>query len=185
MPTLIAVLYSAESPARSLFATHAPWAISGSLLPAFLHGLAKSRVTHRQVVQCARRRVGAGPPVACDGGTSGRLHNVVRVVRVSSLYKIFIIHRSYFVANNEVWRVSGDEKLLLSSTEQSKFYSGDCYIFQYSFLGNDKEEYLLGTWFGKESTAEERAAAISLATKMTDSFKTQAVQVNLFVLDEF
>lgn len=82
--------------------------------------------------------------------------------------------------NLQVWRVSGDEKILLSSTEQSMFYSGDCYIFQYSFPGNDKEEYLLGTWFGKESTVEERATAISLATKMTESFKSQAVQARIY-----
>ncbi|XP_020592619.1 villin-4-like [Phalaenopsis equestris] len=82
--------------------------------------------------------------------------------------------------NLQVWRVTGNEKYLLSSSEQSKFYSGDCYIFQYSFPGNDKEEYLLGTWFGKESTVEERAAAISLATNMVESLKFQAVQARIY-----
>ena len=51
----------------------------------------------------------------------------------------------------QVWRVNGQEKILLESTDQSKFYSGDCYIFHYSFPGEDKEEYLIGTWFGKKS----------------------------------
>lgn len=51
----------------------------------------------------------------------------------------------------QVWRVSGQEKLLLPVSDQSKFYSGDCYIFQYSYSGEDKEEYLVGTWFGKQS----------------------------------
>ncbi len=51
----------------------------------------------------------------------------------------------------QVWRVSGQEKILLPASDQSKLYSGDCYIFQYSYPGEDKEEYLIGTWFGKQS----------------------------------
>lgn len=47
--------------------------------------------------------------------------------------------------------MNGREKVLLPASDQSKFYSGDCYIFQYSYPGEDKEEYLVGTWFGKKS----------------------------------
>ncbi|KAG5563665.1 hypothetical protein RHGRI_000009 [Rhododendron griersonianum] len=53
--------------------------------------------------------------------------------------------------NLQVWRINGQEKILLPASDQSKFYSGDCYIFQYSYPGEDKEEYLIGTWFGKQS----------------------------------
>ncbi|ONK65521.1 uncharacterized protein A4U43_C07F37960 [Asparagus officinalis] len=66
-------------------------------------------------------------------------------------------------SNLHVWRVNGNEKTLLSSFDQSKFYSGDCYIFQYSYPGEEQEEYLVGTWFGKKSVEEERTATISLA----------------------
>ncbi|KAG5096874.1 hypothetical protein JHK82_046728 [Glycine max] len=51
----------------------------------------------------------------------------------------------------QVWRVNGQEKILLPATDQSKFYNGDCYIFQYSYPGEDKEEHLIGTWIGKTS----------------------------------
>lgn len=47
--------------------------------------------------------------------------------------------------------MNGQNKVLLSATDQSKFYSGDCYIFQYSYTEEDKEEHLVGTWFGKQS----------------------------------
>lgn len=53
--------------------------------------------------------------------------------------------------NVQVWRVNGNEKTLIPSSDQSKFYSGDCYIFQYTYPGDDKEEYFIGTWFGKKS----------------------------------
>lgn len=52
---------------------------------------------------------------------------------------------------HQVWRVNGNGKTLLSTTDQSKFYTGDCYIFQYTYTGDDKEECLIGTWFGKKS----------------------------------
>ncbi|KAB1204269.1 Villin-4 [Morella rubra] len=53
--------------------------------------------------------------------------------------------------NLQVWRVNCQEKILLPASDQSKFYGGDCYIFQYSYPGEDKEEYFIGTWFGKQS----------------------------------
>ncbi|KAJ6804015.1 villin-5-like isoform X1 [Iris pallida] len=56
--------------------------------------------------------------------------------------------------NLQVWRVDGNEKTLLPSPDHSKFYSGDCYNFQYSYPGEVKEEYLVGTWFGKKSREE-------------------------------
>ncbi|KAI3830341.1 hypothetical protein MKW92_030870 [Papaver armeniacum] len=82
--------------------------------------------------------------------------------------------------NLQVWRINGQEKTLIPSAEQSKFYSGDCYIFQYSYPGEDKEEILIGTWFGKQSVEEERTAAISLASKMVEALKSQAAQARIF-----
>ncbi|XP_037416188.1 villin-3-like isoform X1 [Triticum dicoccoides] len=82
--------------------------------------------------------------------------------------------------NLQVWRVNDSEKTFLSFSEQCKFYSGDCYIFQYSYPGDDGEECLVGTWFGKKSIEEERAAATSLANKMVESLKFQAVLVRLY-----
>uniref|UniRef100_A0A453CTV5 Gelsolin-like domain-containing protein n=1 Tax=Aegilops tauschii subsp. strangulata TaxID=200361 RepID=A0A453CTV5_AEGTS len=77
----------------------------------------------------------------------------------------------------QVWRVNGNAKTLLASSEQSKFYTGDCYIFQYTYTGEDKEECLIGTWFGNKSVEEERVSAISLASKMVQAAKFQATMV--------
>ncbi|KAH0460877.1 hypothetical protein IEQ34_008452 [Dendrobium chrysotoxum] len=80
----------------------------------------------------------------------------------------------------QVWRIDGNEKALLSSSEQSKLYTGDCYAFHYTSPGEEGEEYLIGTWFGKKSIEEERADAISIAYKMALSCKSRAVQVHIF-----
>ncbi|KHN22680.1 Villin-4 [Glycine soja] len=80
----------------------------------------------------------------------------------------------------QVWCVNGQEKILLPATDQSKFYNGDCYIFQYSYPGEDKEEYLIGTWVGKNSVEEERASALSLASKMVESMKFLPSQARIY-----
>lgn len=47
--------------------------------------------------------------------------------------------------------MDGQEKTVLEASDQSKFYSGDCYIFHYTYAGEDREDHLIGTWFGKQS----------------------------------
>ncbi|KAG8086995.1 hypothetical protein GUJ93_ZPchr0010g7989 [Zizania palustris] len=80
----------------------------------------------------------------------------------------------------QVWRINDKDKMLLLSSDQSKFYSGDCYIFQYMYPGDDKDCCLIGTWFGKKSIEEDRVIAVSLASKMVESSKFQAVQTRLY-----
>ncbi|KAI3701709.1 hypothetical protein L6452_26981 [Arctium lappa] len=82
--------------------------------------------------------------------------------------------------NLQVWRVNGQEKTLLPVPDQSKFYSGDCYIFQYLYPGEDKEECLIGTWFGKQSIEEDRISATSQANKMVQSQKYMAAQSRIY-----
>lgn len=59
-------------------------------------------------------------------------------------------HFSFFYICYQVWRINDKDKILLPSADQSKFYTGDCYIFQYMYPGDDKE-CLIGSWFGKKS----------------------------------
>ncbi|XP_078443596.1 villin-5-like [Wolffia australiana] len=75
----------------------------------------------------------------------------------------------------QVWRVDEQEKALLPSSEQSKFHSGNCYIFQYIYPADDRDNYIIGSWLGKGSVEEERTSAISLSREMVESLKHQAV----------
>lgn len=85
-----------------------------------------------------------------------------------------------FEVVRKVWRVNDKDKVQLSPSDQSKFYTGDCYIFQYTYPGDDKEECLIGTWFVKKSIEEDRLIAVSLASKMVESAKFQAVQARFY-----
>ncbi|XP_056847544.1 villin-5-like [Raphanus sativus] len=80
----------------------------------------------------------------------------------------------------QVWRINREEKIPLEPAEQSKLYSGDCYIFQYSYPGEDREETLVGTWLGKQSVQEDRASAISMASKMVESMKSMPAQARIY-----
>ncbi|XP_076914396.1 villin-5-like [Bidens hawaiensis] len=80
----------------------------------------------------------------------------------------------------EVWLVNGKEKTLLSDIDQCKFYTGDCYIFQYTYTGEGQEECLLGTWFGKQSVKEDRESALAQAYKMLESVKFLATQARVY-----
>ncbi|KAL8152533.1 hypothetical protein V2J09_010293 [Rumex salicifolius] len=80
----------------------------------------------------------------------------------------------------QVWRVNGNAKTLLSASDQAKFYSGDCYIFLYNYHGQDKEEHLIGTWFGKQSVEDERASALTIMSKMVESMKFLPSQARIY-----
>ncbi|XP_076910667.1 villin-5-like [Bidens hawaiensis] len=84
----------------------------------------------------------------------------------------------------QVWRVNGQQKRLLSDTDLSKFYTGDCYVFQYTYTGDEQEECLIGTWYGKKSVKEDRNSALSQANKMVESFKFLATLAQIYEGDE-
>ncbi|OIW09546.1 hypothetical protein TanjilG_30865 [Lupinus angustifolius] len=75
----------------------------------------------------------------------------------------------------KVWRVDGDELFLLVVTEQTRLYSGDCYIVQYIFPGNGKDETLFYAWLGGRCVMEDKTAAISHMDTMINSARTSPV----------
>ncbi|XP_051148849.1 villin-4-like [Andrographis paniculata] len=79
----------------------------------------------------------------------------------------------------QVWRVDGQQKTRLTGSDQYRFYSGDSYIFQYSYPGDYKDEHLIGTWLGKQSVEEDKVTATSLASKMVESMKFTPTQVRI------
>ena len=52
----------------------------------------------------------------------------------------------------QVWRIDNHDKVPVPAAEIGKFYSGDCYIVQYTFQRERKNEYLVFFWLGRNST---------------------------------
>ncbi|KAG7949492.1 hypothetical protein I3843_13G065300 [Carya illinoinensis] len=75
----------------------------------------------------------------------------------------------------KVWRVNGDELSLLPVPEQTKLFSGDCYLVQFTYAGNDRDENLFFAWLGCSSVMEDRKATISHMNAIADSTKGNPV----------
>ncbi|XP_042492503.1 villin-1 isoform X2 [Macadamia integrifolia] len=75
----------------------------------------------------------------------------------------------------KVWRVNGSELYLIPTAEQNKLFTGDCYIVQYIYPGDEKDELLFYAWLGCNSVTEDRVEAISHMNAMVDSNKGAAV----------
>ncbi|KAK9280649.1 hypothetical protein L1049_014345 [Liquidambar formosana] len=75
----------------------------------------------------------------------------------------------------KVWRVNGDELLLLPVLEMTKLFSGDCYIVQYTYPGNGRDENLFYAWLGCGSVMEDRVDAISHMNTLVGSTKGHPV----------
>ncbi|XP_023640601.1 villin-1 isoform X1 [Capsella rubella] len=80
----------------------------------------------------------------------------------------------------KVWRVDGDEVSLLSIPDQTKLFSGDCYIVHYKYNYNEKTEHLLYLWIGCESIQEDRADAITNASAIVGSIKGESVLCHIY-----
>lgn len=48
----------------------------------------------------------------------------------------------------QVWRVDCEKLSLLPASEERKIFSGDCYVVQYTYLGNERSENLFYAWLG-------------------------------------
>uniref|UniRef100_A0A2C9WEN3 HP domain-containing protein n=1 Tax=Manihot esculenta TaxID=3983 RepID=A0A2C9WEN3_MANES len=75
----------------------------------------------------------------------------------------------------KVWRVDGDELILVPAQEQIKLFSGDCYVVQYTYAGDGRDENLFYAWLGRASALEDRADAITHMTAIADSTKGDPV----------
>ncbi|XVE59399.1 hypothetical protein DITRI_Ditri05aG0043600 [Diplodiscus trichospermus] len=79
----------------------------------------------------------------------------------------------------KVWRVNDHELSLLPVSEQTKLYSGDCYIVQYTYPGNERDESLFYAWLGHESVLEDRADAIFHMSAIVDSTRGDPVMAQV------
>ncbi|KAL3530874.1 hypothetical protein ACH5RR_010196 [Cinchona calisaya] len=71
----------------------------------------------------------------------------------------------------KVWRVDSDNLNIIPIVEPMKFYSGDCYIIQYTYPSCGREENLFYAWLGQKSAMEYRVQAISYMNDLVNSIK--------------
>ncbi|XP_010521943.1 PREDICTED: villin-1 isoform X2 [Tarenaya hassleriana] len=80
----------------------------------------------------------------------------------------------------KVWRRDGDELSLLPIPDQTKFFSGDCYIVQYTYPFSGRDEHLFYVWIGCESMQQDRVDAISHLSAVVASTKGEPVMAQIY-----
>ncbi|KAG9142016.1 hypothetical protein Leryth_009373 [Lithospermum erythrorhizon] len=79
-----------------------------------------------------------------------------------------------FSGQLKVWLVGGDDTTLVTDAV-IKLYTGDCYILQYIYRDNGREESIFYAWLGKQSAIEDKAFAVSRMFHMVNSAKGDPV----------
>lgn len=79
----------------------------------------------------------------------------------------------------KAWLVDDGGVSLRPYSSHCQLYSGSCYILQYIYPFNGKNDNLFYVWIGRKSTEEDRIAAISKMATMTDSTKGHSVMARV------
>lgn len=80
----------------------------------------------------------------------------------------------------QVWRINGSLKEAVPPSEYGKFYNCSCYIVLYTYPGDQKEEHLLCSWLGHQSTPEAQESCAQFMDEIVSSLQENAVEVRIF-----
>ncbi|CAM0957711.1 unnamed protein product [Alopecurus aequalis] len=89
--------------------------------------------------------------------------------KVAAIFK----HQGYDVA--EIPEDKPQQFITSNGSLKEQLYNGDCYIVQYSYVEDGTDYNLFFAWSGQNSVQEDRVAAVSLMSSMSDSVKGPAV----------
>nr|XP_006819230.1 PREDICTED: villin-1-like isoform X2 [Saccoglossus kowalevskii] len=79
--------------------------------------------------------------------------------------------------NKEIWRIDNFDKVPLEKNLYGQFFGGDCYVIKYTYLVNNKENYIIYYWQGLDSTADEKGTSALMAVQLDDEVNGAAVQI--------
>lgn len=79
----------------------------------------------------------------------------------------------------QVWCVNGSTKISVPSSKHGRFFSSNCYIVLHTFPGERKDDYIIYSWLGHDSTMEIRLSTAQIVNEMESSLKG-AVEVRIF-----
>eukprot|EP00250_Pteridium_aquilinum_P017294 c23553_g2_i2 orf=330-3245(+) len=81
--------------------------------------------------------------------------------------------------NLQVWCVNGSSKASVPSSKHGRFFNSNCYIVLHTFPGERKDDYIIYSWLGHESTMESRLSTAQFVDEMASSLKG-AVEVRIY-----
>eukprot|EP00300_Choanocystis_sp_HF-7_P015692 c19141_g1_i3.p1 GENE.c19141_g1_i3~~c19141_g1_i3.p1 ORF type:complete len:804 (+),score=216.53 c19141_g1_i3:39-2450(+) len=79
----------------------------------------------------------------------------------------------------QAWRIEKMDKVPVPANKLGHLYSGDSYIFLYTYLRNGKDSHIIYFWQGRNSSQDEKAASAILAQQLDDSMGGSPTQVRV------
>ncbi|PVD37426.1 hypothetical protein C0Q70_00016 [Pomacea canaliculata] len=79
----------------------------------------------------------------------------------------------------EVWRVEDFDLKPVDKSVVGEFYSGDCYVIQYTYEVHGRPHHLIYYWLGSKATSDEKGTAALKAVELDDKLGGTAVQVRI------
>lgn len=79
----------------------------------------------------------------------------------------------------EVWRIENFEMEPVPKAQYGHFFGGDSYVMLYTYLKNDKKNYIIYFWQGLKSSQDERGASAIHAVKLDEQYGGDPVQVRV------
>lgn len=79
----------------------------------------------------------------------------------------------------QIWRIEDFERAEWPKERYGEFYAGDSYVLLYTYLVNDKENYIVYFWQGLDSSQDEKGASALWAKNVDDELGGAAVQVRV------
>ncbi|EEH54957.1 uncharacterized protein MICPUCDRAFT_19502, partial [Micromonas pusilla CCMP1545] len=81
------------------------------------------------------------------------------------------------VGDVTVWRMEERERAPVEPSAYGQFRAGDSYVIKHTFDGG--ASHVVYFWLGKDSAADERAAAADSAEKLVDELGGRATRVRV------
>ncbi|KAM3877586.1 advillin [Diretmus argenteus] len=79
----------------------------------------------------------------------------------------------------EVWRIEDLELVPVEAQWYGYFYGGDCYLVLYTYIVQNKMNYLLYIWQGRHASQDELAASAFQAVDLDQKYGGQPVQMRI------
>jgi len=79
----------------------------------------------------------------------------------------------------DIYRIEDFKMVPLDLALYGQFFGGDSYVILYTYLINNKENYIIYFWQGQESSQDEKASAALHAVNLDDQYGGAPVQVRV------
>ncbi|XP_051893060.1 gelsolin-like [Pristis pectinata] len=116
---------------------------------------------------------------------SGQIAKVEKVpFDVASLHESPAMAAQYGMVDDgsgekTIWRIEGNDKVIVDQSTYGQFYGGDCYIILYAYAFGERRGHIIYFWQGNDSSQDEICASAILTAQLDKELSGGPVQVRV------